>query len=79
MKLIALPKPEDHYKQDVVELLESLLARAKDGEITAVGVVYENNTDGWASVSSRTPDKRVLGAMLIELGMRSLGLGYQGE
>jgi hypothetical protein len=70
---IFAPKPQ----LAVIEMLERQLERARAGEISRLGIVFEQPDGCWGSEFSRSDDSRVDAAMLIELAMRRLGLGKQ--
>jgi hypothetical protein len=70
-RVLRLCVGKNAQQDDVVSLLESLLERAKRGEILQACVVYDTPR-GWGSVGSLSLDKRVTSAMLIELGVRGL-------
>lgn len=75
--LVAIPPKSDPRLDDAVRTLEGVLEKARDGSVKFVAITYESMDDTWATVSSYAEDKRVTGAMLIELGLRNLG--FKGE
>jgi len=65
---------EQKPNQDVIDLLEQHLERARRGDITRLGVIYELKGDeGWGTAFSSSDSRREDVAMLIELAMRRLG------
>lgn len=68
-----LPTPERRVQADVVATLEAVLERARAGEVTRVGIVFEHPGGTWNSTFSASEDRRIDAAMLIELGLRRLG------
>lgn len=59
--------------QDVIDLLETHLERAKKGEILRLGIVYELEAKGWGTAFSSSNDCRIDAAMLMQLAMRRMG------
>jgi hypothetical protein len=59
--------------QEVIDLLESWLSEAKNGNIITVGIVGKRIGGEWQTVMSRSDNTLEDAAMLIELGMRRLG------
>lgn len=59
--------------QDVIDLLESNLERARRGEIIRCGIIYELGAQGWGTAFSSSTDSRIDAAMLMQLAMRRMG------
>jgi hypothetical protein len=59
--------------QEVIDLLESWLSEARDGNIITVGIVGRRTGGEWQTAMSRSDNTLEDAAMLIELGMRRLG------
>ncbi len=60
------------HQVDIVEMLERYLARAKNGDFTRLGVLFEQGSQ-WGTEFSRSDDNRIDAAMMIELGLRRIG------
>lgn len=73
-----LSQAKDRRPEDALKLLESLCELAKTGRLKQISVVYDTG-DTWATASSHSFDKRVTGAMLIELGLRNLGFSVNDD
>jgi hypothetical protein len=59
--------------QEAIDLLESWLSEARDGNIITVGIVGRRTGGEWQTDMSRSDNTLEDAAMLIELGMRRLG------
>lgn len=73
-KIVAL-KPATDTQEEVVALLERYLEDARRGEIRTLGIVCDMKDGRWRSESTTALDRRLFSAMLMELGIRGLGIG----
>jgi len=71
-KIVSLVEKKK-VNSDAVALLERTLKRAKNGDLSRVGIVYHTTENGWGSAFSATDNTLEDSAMLIEVGLRRLG------
>lgn len=78
MTLKVIPA-DDSAKQDALGLIEELKQRVEFGETYRFGLVECRRGSEWSTMFSSSDDRRVDGAMLIELGLRILGFRVREE